>query len=311
VARHYGTRHTNRLVTRAEFEADLPAIFESMDQPSIDGINTWFASKAAAECGMKVVLSGLGGDELFGGYSSFGDIPRATRWFGAARAVPGLGASLRQLAQPLIERLGLHPKSAGLVELGATWSGAFLLRRGLFMPWELAALMDPEAVRVGLKRLHPLERIEAEIAPWPGSPFASVATLETAIYMRNQLLRDTDWASMAHSLEVRVPLVDATLLDALAGWRDATRVRDGKRMLAQAPSRPLPEEIVQRRKTGFSTPIAEWTEKGQAEGQDASHGARTWARQWARTVAEQFGFPLRSVARGLPAHTVDDPGALS
>ena len=75
VARTYGTRHTTRSVTESEFEADLPRILEAMDQPSIDGINTWFVSKAAHELGLKVAVSGLGGDELFGGYPSFREVP--------------------------------------------------------------------------------------------------------------------------------------------------------------------------------------------------------------------------------------------
>jgi asparagine synthase (glutamine-hydrolysing) len=171
--------------------------------------------------------------------------------------------------------------------------------------------MDAETIRVGMSRLRPLERVGAELDPRPGSPFACVSTLESAVYMRNQLLRDTDWASMAHSVEVRVPLVDATLLAGLAGWGDATRVSDGKRMLAQAPSNPLPPEIVQRRKTGFSTPVAEWTRQGHEKGPEASHAARTWARNWARSVADHFGFPLRPLARRVPAGTVEELGALS
>src|SRR6185503_18759029 len=75
VARMYGTRHTTRIVTRSEFQTDLPRIFEAMDQPSIDGINTWFVAKAAREIGLKVAVSGLGGDELLAGYPSFVDLP--------------------------------------------------------------------------------------------------------------------------------------------------------------------------------------------------------------------------------------------
>ena len=91
VARTYGTRHTTRTVTESEFQADLPRILEAMDQPSIDGINTWFVSKAAKELGLKVAISGLGGDELFGGYPSFRDIPRWVRWLALPSRVPFLG----------------------------------------------------------------------------------------------------------------------------------------------------------------------------------------------------------------------------
>src|SRR5215475_6873478 len=90
VARLYGTRHTTRLVTQSEFNADLPRFVEAMDQPSIDGINTWFVSKAAHELGLKVAISGLGGDELFGGYPSFRDIPRWMKSLSLPARIPGL-----------------------------------------------------------------------------------------------------------------------------------------------------------------------------------------------------------------------------
>src|SRR5262249_6231227 len=106
VARLYGTRHTARIVTEAEFAADLPLILEAMDQPSIDGINTWFISKAARELGLKVMISGLGGDELFGGYPSFRDIPRWVGLLAAPSRIPFLGKSARLLAQQLGSALG-------------------------------------------------------------------------------------------------------------------------------------------------------------------------------------------------------------
>src|SRR5437764_2628433 len=97
VAAHYGSRHTTRIVSEAEFRADLPKIFAAMDQPTIDGINTWFISKAAREQGLKAAISGLGGDELFGGYPSFNDIPRWVRWGAVPSRVPFLGDAFRHL----------------------------------------------------------------------------------------------------------------------------------------------------------------------------------------------------------------------
>ena len=75
VAQMYGARHIVRRITKMEFEKDLPLIFQAMDQPTIDGVNTWFVAKAAKEAGLKVAISGLGGDELFAGYPSFVDVP--------------------------------------------------------------------------------------------------------------------------------------------------------------------------------------------------------------------------------------------
>src|ERR1044071_8347615 len=95
-----------------------------------------------------------------------------------------------------------------MIEFGGTYPGAYLLRRGLFMPWELKDILGEEMAREGLRRLAPLRMIGEAIEPDPKSSYARIAALESCLYMRNQLLRDTDWASMKHSVEVRVPSVD-------------------------------------------------------------------------------------------------------
>ena len=97
IARRYGAEHIVRRVDQQEFERDLPAILNAMDQPSIDGVNTWFVSKAAREAGLKVALSGLGGDELLAGYPSFHQIPACVRWLRISAAVPGLGIIARSI----------------------------------------------------------------------------------------------------------------------------------------------------------------------------------------------------------------------
>ena len=205
-------------LSQQEFVEDLPAILDAMDQPSIDGVNTWFVSKAAKEAGLKVAISGLGGDELLGGYPSFVDVPRWRRRFGALAARAGAWISCADAHQcvlrPVFSRT--RPKALGLLEYSGSWAGAYLLRRGLFLPHELPDVMDREMAREGLRRLKPLRRLAASLVPDPRSDMARVCALESAHYMRNQLLRDADWAGMAHSLEIRVPLVDFTLLGALA-----------------------------------------------------------------------------------------------
>jgi len=150
VARLYGARHTTRVITEGEFAADLPRILETMDQPSIDGVNTWFAAKAAHELGLKVVLSGLGGDELFGGYPSFRDIPKWVRLLAMPSRVPLLGKLSRLAVRRIGGALHANPKAASMIEFGGTYDGAYLLRRGLFMPWELDRLLDPRNVSVTL-----------------------------------------------------------------------------------------------------------------------------------------------------------------
>ena len=131
VAAHYGTRHTTRFVTEAEFRDDLPKIMEAMDQPTIDGLNTWFVSKAARELGLKVAISGLGGDELFGGYPSFRDVPLCVRAAAIPGRIPLLGKLVRLLmtSMPDFAQI-LNPKAAGLLEYGGTYEGAYLLAAG-------------------------------------------------------------------------------------------------------------------------------------------------------------------------------------
>ena len=287
VAHTYGTRHTNRTVTEREFQDDLPKIITAMDQPSIDGINVWFVSKAAHELGLKVAISGLGGDELLGGYSSFRTIPRLVRALRLPSSIPLLAHPLQHTVST-IARLSkrLSPKVNELIKHGGNYAGAYLLARGLFMPEELDCLLDRETIAEGLSRLRPLDYISAAMAPAPKSAFAKVATLESSFYMRNQLLRDTDWASMAHSLEVRVPLVDVALLRRVASITLGQPVRDGKAWLAASPRTPLPPSVARRRKTGFGVPVNDWLERNPRlqswKRVPALRDRRcSWARRWA------------------------------
>jgi len=305
VARHYGVHHSTRIVGEEEFRDDLPKILAAMDQPSIDGINTWFVSKAASDAGLKVAVSGLGGDELFGGYPSFRDIPKWVRLLWLPTHIPGLGSLMEQVQAafaPLFPRV--NPKAAGMIRYGGTYPGGYLLRRGLFLPRELPALIGRELAREGLRRLQPQHHIQrqlaaaiAEAAPEqrtigraPFTAHGRISTLESTLYMRNQLLRDTDWASMAHSLEVRTPLVDATLFRRLAGPLATAAPGTFKQLLASSPSKPLPDEIANRAKSGFTTPIGNWQQRG-----DSTQAWRKiptlagencpWARRWGYTVA--------------------------
>jgi asparagine synthase (glutamine-hydrolysing) len=283
-----------RRVGEREFREDLPAIIAAMDQPSIDGVNTWFVAKAAKEAGLKVALSGLGGDELLAGYPSFVDLPRWRRRLGPLAAVPGLG----RVARPLIRALApgfarARPKAPGLLEYGRSWTGAYLLRRGLFLPYELKQVIGADIAREGLRRLKPLRRLAASLSPDPGSDVGRVCVLESAHYLRNQLLRDADWAGMAHSVEIRVPLVDVTLLESLAPAIPSLAPQTGKEALAQTPTVPLPAAIVTRAKTGFAVPTGAWmnaaTGKAAAAARGRSFEAKgLMSRRWSRTVLHGF-----------------------
>ena len=275
VARRYGVRHTVRDLSMTDFKGEMANIFAAMDQPTVDGLNSYFVSKAARESGLKVALSGAGGDELFGGYTSFRDIPRWMPVTSLLSRVPGLGTGVYRLNTALAKRSRhISPKMGEILRYGRSYAGAYLIKRGRFLADELPAVLGTEIASEGLRRLDLLSLIERAVTPDPGTPYARIAALESSLYLRNQLLRDMDWASMAHSLEVRVPLVDAHLLRRLAPLLVTRRGR-GKAILANAPRRPLPDEVRTRRKTGFTLPIREWL---QGEGR-AEYGKRAWARK--------------------------------
>ena len=278
VAEAYGLPNTSRYVDKSLFSSHRDRLLQHMDQPTIDGVNVYFISWLAKECGFKVALSGLGGDELFGGYPSFRQIPRTVAGLSPLRQIPGFGKMFRIITASAIRRF-TSPKYAGLFEYGGSWGGAYLLRRSLFMPWELPEFLDPELVREGWRDLHAIERMNGLVEPLnhlhgvskEQSDFLRVSALEMSYYMRNQLLRDADWAGMAHSVEIRVPFVDMELLKQISPLR-ASQYSPRKPGFAQVLRKPLPPEILNRPKTGFTVPVREWLQE------KPQRGLREWSR---------------------------------
>jgi asparagine synthase (glutamine-hydrolysing) len=254
-------------------------------------VNTWFVAKAAKEAGLKVALSGLGGDELLAGYPSFSDLPRWRKRLRVASAIPGLGALSRALLPTFMPSLlRRKPKAAGLIEYGSSWAGLYLLRRALFLPAELNQFVDPELVKTGLQRLKPLRLLDSLLQPDPGTDVGRVCALESRHYLRNQLLRDADWAGMAHGVEIRTPFVDIALLKSLAPSIAKLVPGAGKLALANAPSQPLPSAVVDRAKTGFGVPTAAWMMKASAPTAQPSIDTKgLTSRRWSQFVIGQVG----------------------
>ncbi len=171
-----------------------------MDQPTIDGVNTWFVSKAAREFGLKDGISGVGGDELLGGYSTFRLSPRLARWLRIPSKLPALPAIFEKLVQTSRALgIGLHPKAAGLMRYGGSLFGAYILQRALFLPAELHAVIeDAEFLRTGLTRLNPLGMLEGSLKGEAGSAFGQLAMLESCFYLRNS-------AAQGHRLDGHGP----------------------------------------------------------------------------------------------------------
>ncbi|MGE0641518.1 MAG: asparagine synthase (glutamine-hydrolyzing) [Thermoanaerobaculia bacterium] len=301
VAAALGTRHLERLLTRDEVAAAWPQALAAMDQPSIDGFNTFVVARAAHEAGIKVALSGLGGDELFGSYPSFRDVPHWSRRARQLAAVPASHALWPAVARTFARD---RPKLQGLLRDGGTIPGAYHLRRGLFLAPELASIVGRRTAAEGLTAYRPIRSTAAALdgpAPWDtnhqgdGRPesrgdWEAVQRLEAALYLRNQLLRDADWAAMASSVELRVPFVDAALWQQLAHRSFEPARSRGKsaalRQVAEKLAAGLPAELWDRPKSGFTVPVAEWMLPAREGDRDT---AGKGSRRIARRLLEEWG----------------------
>lgn len=283
-AAHFGTHHHEWKLEAAAGRQLFSEYLQVMDQPSIDGLNTFTVSKFAHEQGMKVVLSGLGGDELFGGYKSFRQVPRLARWnrrlswTGPVRA--GVCAALRRANHPPFRRLG------EMLGQSARLDAAYSALRGIFTEAEAATLTQHYT---GQAAAHDFLSEELPADPTPED---AVSRLELTRYMRNQLLRDSDVMSMAHGLELRVPFLDLPLVTALARIPAARRLQAGKRLLLQAVPE-VPEWIANQPKRGFLFPMqewlgTEWREVFSTLDQTSPVPMQTWYRKWAVFVLERW-----------------------
>jgi asparagine synthase (glutamine-hydrolysing) len=255
VAAAFGATHHELRVDARGIRRDLPAIVRHLDQPTADAVNAYYVSRAVASTGVKAVLSGVGGDELFGGYPSFARVPamlRVSRRLGPAMRVTGAAAALALPAWQAAKwrHFACDPQL----------EAAYRSLRGFFMPAELPSLVGPAladaadaeaAVRAAEQRVFAACGAESEAA--------ATARMETRGFLGAQLLRDLDVMSMAHGLEVRVPFVDHELQRVVwPALGECPALLEGKRLLHESLSRPLPREIVEKPKQGFTLPFASW-----------------------------------------------------
>ena len=267
MAQAMGTEHYERTITPQDVVNEWDRILWAMDQPTVDGVNTYFVSKTAREAGLTVALSGLGGDELFGGYpNTFVGVPQILNALKMAQAVPG-GAMLARAAINLRPDRQRWAKVRDTLTVPASPASAYLARRGLFAPSEVKALVHPDIWQAACQVFDPVQHIMdctdgyAEPGVYERQPFAWVSRAELRNYMHHQLLRDTDVMSMAHSLEVRVPYMDHRLVEAVLRL-PAVHKKNGsqpKSLLTRAVGDLLPPIVRDRRdKQGFTFPFDEW-----------------------------------------------------
>lgn len=305
IARHYGTDHREVRVTSRDFMRELPNVLRVMDQPTNDGVNTYFVSRAARQAGLTVALSGCGGDEVFGGYKHH-------RW------LTRHGDSLRRfstLPRPLRNAVISTAASYGRMRGRENWmrlaslsegvndAGVYLALRGFFAPAQVRALLDAndaEVARVAAEFLTPFRPAGAN-----GIPTApAFRYLEMQRYLHDQLLRDTDVFSMAHAIEVRVPYLDHVLVEQAARL-DAAPASKGsnKPLLTAAVGDEAVLEAARRAKRGFSFPFGLWMRQHSRELRDMAlaggclnrraitqmwnqfdHGRLHWSRAWMLAV---------------------------
>ena len=259
----FGTDHSEFLLTPDEMQLRVDDAIAAFDQPSADGINTYFVSWAARQAGLKVALSGLGSDELFGGYSTFANTPRIALIIAASRYAP---QSLRNAASDLLlwmsrltSRSDALRKASGVLRSSADLPHPYFYTRTLF-----AALDAERLLRNGLNGWKDSEWQQwlSDIAEQTANldDFTSVSWLETRSYLASMLLRDTDTMSMCHSLEVRVPFLDDGLVQIALSYPKAAKHKYGvrKSLLIDALGDLFPPRPTGKPKRTFTLPWEFW-----------------------------------------------------
>ncbi len=253
-AEHFGAVHHEWKLTATDARNLLPEYSQSIDQPSIDGFNVFCVSKFARRAGLKVVLSGLGGDELFGSYPSFSMVPKMLRWHGRFDTVRPVRMAVGKLLSNLswnqkTRRIGNFLMTKGRSE------DAYQTVRGTFSNADARQLLQTYVPGFDLSELE-----QTRVGPTGNSQLPigdQVSFLELTRYMLNQLLRDSDVMSMANGLELRVPFVDSDVMNAVGRIPSAIRLRKGKQLLLDAVPE-IPEWVANCPKRGFAFPFESW-----------------------------------------------------
>lgn len=285
IAEQTDAKHHPFLLEKDMFLNALPDIFEAMDQPSTDGVNTYFICKYAKDAGLKAVISGLGADELLGGYASFKNAGIANK----IKAAPGFILRSSKFApQYKYKKISFLDRRDPI--------GDYLFNRGYYSTDETARILDADESWVK-SRLDEIQVPEFVSSLEDGN---KTSYLESDIYMQSQLLKDTDYMSMWHSIEVRVPFLDIDFVDAVNSISASLKFdhEQGKYLLIDSFKDVLPKEIWDRKKQGFVFPFQEWMKSGKGdilEGkknqrleQMYQSGKLNWSRYWTYMIANLY-----------------------
>lgn len=258
VATKFGTDHHEITMSQSDVLAAIPDAVRAMDLPTMDGINTYFVSRETRKAGVKVVLSGLGGDEVFAGYATFRTVPRMERFGQRWKHVPQmLRARFGSAFSAMAAENDQNRKLASLVRDNGQIIHPYFLARMLFMPGQRDKLLLQRQTRIDeTAAAGQRDRLKKSLAL---DPINRVSYLESRCYMLNTLLRDADFMSMSQGLEVRVPLIDHQLAQSVLALPGTWKLNHTpKKLLVEALRGSLPEEIVYRPKRGFTLPFEQW-----------------------------------------------------
>jgi asparagine synthase (glutamine-hydrolysing) len=330
-AKRLGTQHSELSLSGSEMADRLDEAVAAFDQPSMDGINSYFVSWAARQAGLKVALSGLGSDEIFGGYNSFSATEQVERIRKAARMVP---RPVRRIGANLLKKSKAYRGSRDAFrKASAAWMDPgdlphpYFFTRALFTTATVAAVLGEDASDwSGTRWGQWLAQCSAEAEPMDN--FTQISWLELRSYMLNTLLRDTDAMSMSHSLEVRVPFLDRSLVEKVLALPGSVKKNPAKpkSLLIAALGPLLPKEITSQKKRTFTFPWENWLRGKLGERvvagmhdwspqlephlngrfaasvfKDFQRGRTTWSRPWSLFVLNEW------VKKNLPAERPADP----
>jgi len=258
IARCFGTEHHEISVSQKDALASLPEALCAMDQPTIDGINTYLVAAKARSAGVKVALTGLGADEMFAGYSNFRRVPRMESFSKRLGHLPRLARMLISAVLSFVA--GKGDRNRKLAELGHdSIVHPYFLARLLFQDSERESLFSAPDYGIAQQSLE--QMLEASVRESQSlDPINRVSYLESSFYMRNTLLRDSDFMSMAHGLELRVPFLDRALVEACFRIPGNAKLQGPapKSLLLASLGVELPREVVNRPKRGFTLPFEQW-----------------------------------------------------
>ena len=282
IAKAIGTEHREIMLTEQQFSASLETAIDTLDQPTFDGLNSYFISKAVRDAGLTVALVGTGGDELFGGYPTFRTLPLMQRWARRGRFVPEWAKQFGAVCVSRVlsgsSRTAIPPqtrwaKLPDMVRSGEDLLASYQYAYGLFLPeFQQRLLLHPSAGADMAYGLTTGLAADLESEMRGRSAVASVSVLEQRLFLGERLLRDTDAASMAVSLETRLPLVDAVVSDAVARMDDRNRFDPlgRKQVLRRIGLEGLDPALFERPKQGFVMPFDRWIRRSLGDAMDST-----------------------------------------